>query len=44
MEMTGMAIVPQGNQNEITQELTHELEDLIRRAPDQWHVLEDRFA
>ncbi len=28
----------------VTQELTHELEDLIRRAPDQWHVLEDRFA
>lgn len=28
----------------ITQALTHELEGLIRRAPEQWHVLEDRFA
>jgi phosphatidylinositol dimannoside acyltransferase len=28
----------------ITQTLTHELEGLIRRAPEQWHVLEDRFA
>ncbi len=28
----------------VTQELLYELEDLIRRAPEQWHVLEDRFA
>ncbi len=27
----------------ITQVLAHELEGLIRRAPEQWHVLEDRF-
>ena len=28
----------------ITQALARELEGLIRRAPEQWHVLEDRFA
>lgn len=28
----------------VTQRLAHELEGLIRRAPEQWHVLEDRFA
>jgi phosphatidylinositol dimannoside acyltransferase len=28
----------------VTQELATELEGLIRRAPEQWHVLEDRFA
>lgn len=28
----------------VTQTLAHELEGLIRRAPEQWHVLEDRFA
>ncbi len=28
----------------VTQELIYELEDLIRRAPEQWHVLEDRFG
>ncbi len=27
----------------LTQRVTHELEGLIRRAPEQWHVLEDRF-
>ena len=27
----------------VTQLVAHELEDLIRRAPEQWHVLEDRF-
>ncbi len=27
----------------LTQIVAHELEDLIRRAPEQWHVLEDRF-
>jgi phosphatidylinositol dimannoside acyltransferase len=28
----------------VTQQLASELEGLIRRAPEQWHVLEDRFA
>lgn len=28
----------------VTQALAHELEDLIRRAPEQWHVLQDRFG
>lgn len=28
----------------VTQVLAQELEGLIRRAPEQWHVLEDRFA
>jgi lauroyl/myristoyl acyltransferase len=28
----------------VTQAITHELEGLIRRAPEQWHVLEARFA
>lgn len=28
----------------VTQRLAEELEGLIRRAPEQWHVLEDRFA
>jgi KDO2-lipid IV(A) lauroyltransferase len=28
----------------VTQLVAHELEGLIRRAPEQWHVLEDRFA
>jgi lauroyl/myristoyl acyltransferase len=28
----------------VTQALAVELEGLIRRAPEQWHVLEDRFA
>ncbi len=28
----------------ITQLVAHELEGLIQRAPEQWHVLEDRFA
>jgi KDO2-lipid IV(A) lauroyltransferase len=28
----------------ITQNVTRDLEKLIRRAPEQWHVLEDRFA
>jgi phosphatidylinositol dimannoside acyltransferase len=28
----------------VTQLLSHELEGLIRRAPDQWHVLQDRFG
>jgi len=28
----------------VTQLLADELEGLIRRAPEQWHVLEDRFA
>jgi KDO2-lipid IV(A) lauroyltransferase len=27
----------------VTQEVAHELEGLIRRAPEQWHVLEERF-
>lgn len=27
----------------VTQAIAHELEDLIRRAPEQWHVLEERF-
>lgn len=27
----------------VTQEIAHELEGLIRRAPEQWHVLEQRF-
>jgi lauroyl/myristoyl acyltransferase len=27
----------------VTQLIAHELEGLIRRAPEQWHVLEDRF-
>ena len=27
----------------VTQVVTKELEGLIRRAPEQWHVLEDRF-
>jgi KDO2-lipid IV(A) lauroyltransferase len=28
----------------VTQLVAHELEGLIRRAPEQWHVLEPRFA
>lgn len=28
----------------VTQAVAHELEGLIRRAPEQWHVLERRFA
>ena len=28
----------------VTQLVAYELEGLIRRAPEQWHVLEDRFA
>jgi phosphatidylinositol dimannoside acyltransferase len=28
----------------VTQSVARELEGLIRRAPEQWHVLEDRFA
>jgi KDO2-lipid IV(A) lauroyltransferase len=28
----------------VTQDLARELEGLIRRAPEQWHVLEARFA
>jgi KDO2-lipid IV(A) lauroyltransferase len=28
----------------VTQRVAHELEGLIRRAPEQWHVLEPRFA
>lgn len=28
----------------VTQDLARELEGLIRRAPEQWHVLEDRFT
>ncbi len=28
----------------LTQEIARELEILIRRAPEQWHVLEERFA
>lgn len=28
----------------ITQEIAHELEGLIRRAPEQWHVFQERFA
>ena len=28
----------------VTQAVTQEIEGLIRRAPEQWHVLEDRFA
>jgi KDO2-lipid IV(A) lauroyltransferase len=28
----------------VTQLVTHELEGLIQRAPEQWHVLEPRFA
>lgn len=27
----------------VTQGIAHELEGLIRRAPEQWHVLEERF-
>jgi KDO2-lipid IV(A) lauroyltransferase len=27
----------------VTQLVAHELEGLIRRAPEQWHVLEERF-
>ena len=27
----------------VTQAIAEELEDLIRRAPEQWHVLEERF-
>ena len=27
----------------VTQLIAHELEGLIRRAPEQWHVLEERF-
>jgi len=27
----------------VTQLLAHELEGLIRRAPEQWHVLQPRF-
>jgi lauroyl/myristoyl acyltransferase len=28
----------------VTQSVTRELENLIRRAPEQWHVLQPRFA
>jgi lauroyl/myristoyl acyltransferase len=28
----------------ISQIIADELADLIRRAPEQWHVLEDRFG
>ena len=28
----------------VTQAVAQELEDLIRRAPEQWHVLEERFG
>ena len=28
----------------VTQLVAHELEGLIQRAPEQWHVLESRFA
>lgn len=28
----------------VTQQIANELEGLIRRAPEQWHVLEDRFV
>jgi KDO2-lipid IV(A) lauroyltransferase len=28
----------------VTQLLANELEGLIRRAPEQWHVLQPRFA
>jgi KDO2-lipid IV(A) lauroyltransferase len=28
----------------VTQLIAHELEGLIRRAPEQWHVLQDRFG
>jgi lauroyl/myristoyl acyltransferase len=28
---------------QLTQSVTRELEGLIRRAPEQWHVLESRF-
>ena len=28
----------------VTQLVAHELEGLIRRAPEQWHVLQPRFA
>ena len=28
----------------VTQDVAHALEGLIQRAPEQWHVLEDRFA
>ncbi len=28
----------------VTQDVTRELEHLIRRAPEQWHVLQPRFA
>jgi KDO2-lipid IV(A) lauroyltransferase len=28
----------------VTQNVTRELENLIRRAPEQWHVLQPRFA
>ena len=28
----------------VTQAVTYELEDLIRRAPEQWHVLQPRFG
>ncbi len=28
----------------VTQAIAHELEGLIQRAPEQWHVLEDRFG
>jgi lauroyl/myristoyl acyltransferase len=27
----------------VTQMIAHELEDLIRRAPEQWHILQPRF-
>jgi lauroyl/myristoyl acyltransferase len=27
----------------VTQLIAHELEGLIRRAPEQWHVLQPRF-
>ncbi len=28
----------------VTQALAHELEGLIRRAPEQWHILQPRFS
>jgi phosphatidylinositol dimannoside acyltransferase len=33
-----------GDVQRVTQDVTRELEHLIRRAPEQWHVLQSRFA
>ncbi|MHB1088950.1 MAG: phosphatidylinositol mannoside acyltransferase [Acidimicrobiales bacterium] len=30
--------------NRVTQAIAHDLEGLIRRAPEQWHVLQPRFS